>query len=975
MKKRIAVIVFALAVFFTGTVLAAEFSDVPENHWAYSVIDELSDKNIINGIGNGLYNPDGTLTRAQFVKLLTCTLEDYSEQDTYKAIYTDTPDGQWYTPYVTCGVYSGIVEKNGNFFYPDEYITRGEAAVWIVNGTGIDMDAECSFSDVTYAQEKNAVAIASAKGIINGYEDGTFRPGNTLTRAEAAALISRIDKNAPVFGKVREDAANQAVTKDSLKYAEIGENNKITATSKAKKTITFSHPCEVVASLEKGDVLYIPESDGYSDILVKVSDVTASKGKVTVTCEAPKISDVFESLDISAVVSPSESDLAKNENISLPQASSLKGMQNPTGGVNIDGGTSISTDAEWKDGKLVWKVPAQGSASAAFNISTPSYSKKQGAYASLDMSLQVLVDICLSGENFDADVYARAEALSDIYAIAGYSNSKSAVKEIELPSIEMKVAGPISVEVTPYIVTGASGEFTVEASATLTHSAGGEFKDGSFSAWSDPKMSTTLYANAEGSLEIGPKLKTDIAIGGVEFLDIDSLKILNFTADIGLGITGKTEIKQGVSLDKQGGSYSGNQNTPDENGVLHNCVLCVEGDIYAYDQFSVGLSDDLNEFLDDIIGKKATYTTKRGKMNYSPWHYSMGEWGGPECKLESCPHKLIRVSGKITEKETGKILPGAVVTWGNKAGYADSSGRYEIFVEAGPQTIYTAEAEHQKSAATVKIPEDKEITLNFVLEPKEVKVKGTLTDSETGEVIPEAIVKIGDKSAVTNINGYYELMVEADKYTVSATAMGFYDYSQSFDIETNDTIINISMLPVPWTEYVLDIKYQMQRKSPYNEWGEVTASLYGKTVWTYTSEKVPSAQINSVSEIYTNNGVAYFTAGGKLNAMDIRKGKLLWQLAAEEEYARIICTEGMVFDGEGNIHMLTNFANYKKVSKDGQLLANIGFGADMTKYEVNGSVISIYYYDNTAAGASEYRANIDMITGTVINKELLRTQS
>ena len=255
------------------TALGAEFTDVPKSHWAYEVIGELSDKGVINGIGNSNYAPESALTKAQFMKLLTCALGDFDSDKKYEPMYLDTAEGEWYTPYVTCGIQNAITDKTSDFFYPDSAITRGEAVVWIVNGMGIQKDVVCSFSDVIDSKEKTAVAIAYDKGIISGYEDGSFRPDNTLTRAEAAVLISRIMKNAPKFGQLREDSSNEIVMKENVKYIEVGENNIIKKADKKQNTITFSYADETVKNLSHGDVIYISKGENNDEAIVKVTSV------------------------------------------------------------------------------------------------------------------------------------------------------------------------------------------------------------------------------------------------------------------------------------------------------------------------------------------------------------------------------------------------------------------------------------------------------------------------------------------------------------------------------------------------------------------------------------------------------------------------------------------------------------------------------------------------------------------------------
>ena len=69
MKRKL--FAFSMLVIFviSMTGYAARFTDVSESHWAYSAIEEMAEKGIINGMGDGTFNPDGQITREQFAKI------------------------------------------------------------------------------------------------------------------------------------------------------------------------------------------------------------------------------------------------------------------------------------------------------------------------------------------------------------------------------------------------------------------------------------------------------------------------------------------------------------------------------------------------------------------------------------------------------------------------------------------------------------------------------------------------------------------------------------------------------------------------------------------------------------------------------------------------------------------------------------------------------------------------------------------
>lgn len=205
----------------TNIVSAAEigFSDVPADYWAHDCIVELAEKGIINGFEGGLYKPQEKVTRAQFIKLLTCAADCYVQG--YQNVQFDSNDksGEWYEPYVSSGIYSGIIKADDvyNGFKPSEPITRGEAAVWTAKAMALDTLSDTKYSDITDDTQSAAASKAAGAGIITGYEDGTFKPDNTLTRAEAAALIKRIsDKTVAVNSPVVMTLGDISVTQGDL---------------------------------------------------------------------------------------------------------------------------------------------------------------------------------------------------------------------------------------------------------------------------------------------------------------------------------------------------------------------------------------------------------------------------------------------------------------------------------------------------------------------------------------------------------------------------------------------------------------------------------------------------------------------------------------------------------------------------------------------------------------------------------------
>ena len=175
------------------------FKDVTTEHWAYNYIETLKDSGIISGYSDGKFYPDRTVKREEFVKMavLMCDLNDENAECKFK----DVLGNAWYYTYVSSayktGIISGLSEER---FGVGSDISRQDVAVIVCRLLEkLDIKTESvgennEFTDVDaiadYAME--SVNMLSKMKVINGLEDGTFRPNVSLTRAEAAKILSLI---------------------------------------------------------------------------------------------------------------------------------------------------------------------------------------------------------------------------------------------------------------------------------------------------------------------------------------------------------------------------------------------------------------------------------------------------------------------------------------------------------------------------------------------------------------------------------------------------------------------------------------------------------------------------------------------------------------------------------------------------------------------------------------------------------------
>ncbi len=186
--KKILVLTLALTLIlsvmpFSASALA--FTDLDESHWAYANVQTLVNDGTVSGYVDGSFRPGGSVTRAEFVKMLgmgTVTRGD---------AYSDVSTEHWAYSYV---MNSNFPEDGTNLFQPDIPITRGLVAELLWNRGGNQEPSVFIPSLITnqYTRSPKAVAWVYTTGLIRGDGDGiNLRLSDSLSRAEAATLIVR----------------------------------------------------------------------------------------------------------------------------------------------------------------------------------------------------------------------------------------------------------------------------------------------------------------------------------------------------------------------------------------------------------------------------------------------------------------------------------------------------------------------------------------------------------------------------------------------------------------------------------------------------------------------------------------------------------------------------------------------------------------------------------------------------------------
>lgn len=153
----------------------------------------------IMGYPDGTVQPEGEITRAEactiFFRLLTDSSRDYYFSKTND--YSDVNRGDWFNNAISTLSNAGIVTGyNDGTFRPNQPITRGEMAKIIANFANLNKGTK-SFTDLSGHWSKTYVELAAGNGWIAGYPDGSFRPDQKITRAETVTMINRVLERVP----------------------------------------------------------------------------------------------------------------------------------------------------------------------------------------------------------------------------------------------------------------------------------------------------------------------------------------------------------------------------------------------------------------------------------------------------------------------------------------------------------------------------------------------------------------------------------------------------------------------------------------------------------------------------------------------------------------------------------------------------------------------------------------------------------
>lgn len=221
LKKLTAAVILSSLVLVPAA-NAANFTDT-KGHWAEEIIDILANEGVVSGVSDTEFNPDGTVTRAEFLRM-AMGAANIGESAYRSGECLDVSAGDWFAPCVqgaldkglipeamirdcsvrivgegseSRAVYSGYLDPNLPIKREEmAYIAQSVFQYSLGNGDTdiLGVPKDMYFTDLSSISiwAFDGVRHAFANGLVSGMDDDTFRPQSTATRAQSATIIYQI---------------------------------------------------------------------------------------------------------------------------------------------------------------------------------------------------------------------------------------------------------------------------------------------------------------------------------------------------------------------------------------------------------------------------------------------------------------------------------------------------------------------------------------------------------------------------------------------------------------------------------------------------------------------------------------------------------------------------------------------------------------------------------------------------------------
>ena len=470
-KKKLSVVLllaFLMTMVIPVTAFAASFSDVPGDHWAIQQIDRMNARTIIGGYEDGTARPNNPVTQFEAILMASRMMGLEYDASKSKGTYLPFKYPDWDGAYgsAVAAYEAGLIDVND--FNHSAAASRQWIAKLLIKALKAESEVAgaasqtLSFGDAGSISSEylNYVKLAYDKGLIGGYTDGTFKPKNTVTRAEMAAFMCRVEDklNANIANVVRGEitAVNgvtitidgtdgktytlyatttsvlynknsqkigvtglavgdpvYAVYKNSLlSYLEV--RNGVTAPVISVKTNLAGKIESVIAAK---NTIVISDEDGVLQTVILTKDSKINKESSTV---ALAISDLLQGMAVRVAV---DSDQIASQIIIMETANGQK-----TGSIyNVDVYNNLIIMNE-KTGLKTYHMSKNIDVSIAGMLTATTSSLKEGDQATYTIADGIMTAIAVGGSSDSFGGNATVKSIDATNRIVNYTTSSNELK-------------------------------------------------------------------------------------------------------------------------------------------------------------------------------------------------------------------------------------------------------------------------------------------------------------------------------------------------------------------------------------------------------------------------------------------------------------------------------------------------------------------------------------------------------------------